>query len=105
MPRILISELSSTIDESCVIKLNYGYSVDSAVHHLNNPFALNKEVGLPPQTCCDVDTSLTSIKSSSISSLGTVSEEVLHLERGVYRKFNRDVERIILDRRRQPTNG
>jgi hypothetical protein len=43
-----ISKLSSGIDESCVIKFNFDYLDDEFVaHHLNDAFALSREIGLP----------------------------------------------------------
>jgi hypothetical protein len=83
MPRIPISDLPFAIEESCLIKLISDYLVGSIEHHLNDPFVLNREVELPPQTGCNIDTSITSIESAPSPNLGVVSKEVPHSKKDI----------------------
>ncbi len=57
------------IYESCVIKLNSDYPIDTIENHPNDAFKLNKNIG------CNIDTSQTSIEALT-PNLGTVSKAV-----------------------------
>ena len=89
--------MPSAIDESCIIKLNSDYPIDSIEHHLKYAFEFNNNIG------CNIDTSLTSIESST-PNLGIVSKEVsIPLnKRGIEPRLKRMVKRKLLNRSKRP---
>jgi hypothetical protein len=103
LTRTPISEITSTIDEYCVIKLNSQYPIDSTKHHLNDAFVLNRELEFPPQVGCDINTLITSIDTTISSNFGVVSEETPHSKKDVETKLERNVELKLLDRRKRPS--
>ena len=76
--RTLIRELSSVINESCVMKSNTDYRIDPIEHHLKYAINLNWEIELSPWCGRNIDTSLTSIDIASSPNLGNVSKESQH---------------------------
>jgi len=95
--RTHILELPSAIDESCVIKLNSDYPIDSIEHHLKDAFESNKNID------CTIDTSLTSIEALT-PNLGTIDKEVsISLnKRYIERRLKRMMKRKLLNRSKRP---
>jgi len=99
--RTPISELPSSIDESCLIKLNSDYPIDFIGHHLKDVVELNMSIG------CNIDTSLT-ITEALTPNLGNVSKGVsIPLsKRDMEHRLKRMVKRKLLNRnKRPPTYG
>jgi hypothetical protein len=106
--RTPFSELFSAIDESCVIKINSDYRIDSIEHRLNDAIELNREIESSQRCGLDIDTSLTNIDSALSPNLRTFSKNNSHsfLESDSERKLKRIVTIKFLSRRkRPPTDG
>ncbi len=103
--RPLILELYSVINESCVIKSNSDYRIDSIEHHLKGAIFWNRKNGLSLRCGRNIDASLTSIDRALSPNLGVVSKENPHplKETDVGHKLKRIVTRKLLNRRKRPT--
>ena len=89
------------ISESCVIKLNSDYPIDSIEHHLKDAFEPKKNIG------CKIEASLTNIEALT-PNLGTFSKEVsIPLnKRAIEPRLKRIVKRKLLNRsKRPPSDG
>ena len=104
--RSLIPELSSILNESCVIKLNSDYRIDSIEHHLKDAIDLNRKNELSLRCGRNIDASLTSTDIALTPNLGVVSKENPHLlkETDVRHKLKRIVTRKLFNRRKIETN-
>jgi hypothetical protein len=97
--------LFSIINESCAIKTNSDYQIDSIEYHLEDSIVLNRENELSLKCGRNIDALLTSIYRALSPSLGAVSKEnSLPLkETNVGHKLKRIITRKLLNRRKRPT--
>ena len=102
--RTLILELSSFINESCVIKSNSDYRIDPIEHPLKYAINFNRENELPLRCGRDIDASLTSIDIALSPNSEVVSKESPHplKEKDVGHELKRIVTRHFLNRRKRP---
>jgi hypothetical protein len=70
--------LSPVINESCVIKSNSDYRIDSIKHHLKYAIVLNRENEISLRCGRNIDASLTSIDRALSPNLGVASKENPH---------------------------
>ncbi len=68
----------SVINESCVIKSNSDYRIDSIEHRLEDAIVLNRENELSLRCGRNIDASLTSIDRPLRPNLGAVIKENPH---------------------------
>jgi hypothetical protein len=103
--RTLILELSSAINESCVIKSNSDDRIDPIEHHFKDAIILNRENDLSLRCGRYIDASLTSIDIASSPNLGVVSKDSPHplKEKDVGHKLKRIFTRKLLNLRNGPT--
>ena len=82
--RTPISELPSVIDESCVIKTNPGYTIDSTEHHLSDVFVIRRELVENSSAGSAIDRTLqTSVDTTLSNCLKAVGNEVVHSRKNV----------------------
>jgi len=73
-----------SVDESCVIKLNSDYENDSIEHHLNDVFAIRREIDKnSPVNSAVVRTLETSIDTTLSPCLEAVGKGVSHSRKNI----------------------
>ena len=98
--------MSSVIHESCVIKSNSDYRIDSIEHQLKDAIVMNRKNELFLRCGRNIDATLTSIDITSNPNLGVVNKENPHpLKKKTYvgHKLKRIVARKLSNRRKRPT--